>query len=220
MQRSLPIQRDFPMGSSARSLGPACRRPIPTWPEHYSLRQRDPDDWTELLSLPLTDLADGDQARAANFVAEVEGLLGVSQSGRRHRSGRETLLSLPKASPDGFDIDLLVTPDRISACFGGLDQDFCDLASAMCWVRRGLCHDYLLAITRCGEHPVAWQLSRADAPGEAQTTLAAGLGVWTWRWRARTTVERRNDILATRREPGVVPIRPTVRLAAASGLRR
>ena len=132
----------------------ACRLPEAfdgTWIPFVHVAERLNSEWRVLSRVAAAEFWGSPQfARLALDTLEQE-LIG-------HEGGSEMMLSLPARNKDGFDIDVQVYSEKVHASFGGLEQDFETIESAMTWVRRAHSSSYRLRLTLVGNFPREWHL--------------------------------------------------------------
>lgn len=181
-----------------------------SWSSHATCALKRRQDWELTRRIALCDLV-RDPRIAANFLNGIEDDFHTAQSSAAGTSGWAFLASIPALSVTGFDIDIRLDESGISASFGGLNQDFLEISSAMAWVRRALSEQYHLRIVCIGGLAREWHLKPAGLdqlphpgdPAEPTESLAAGHPVLMRRWR-KTSVTYRHNRLLDLAGPGVV----------------
>ena len=164
------------------------------WPSHISYATRINSIWTVERRIPVEEILRAPRA-ALDVLRGIED--DISQAAQPSLNGpeREVVVSFPAISEDGFDLDLHVGDGRIAASFGGLNQDFLEVRSAMIWVRRALSRQYQLRILSVGRMPCEWLLEPIVGGGGPAECLSAGYPVLLRRWRKMTVDYRRNVLI-------------------------
>jgi hypothetical protein len=163
------------------------------WDAFVRVLRRDGGHW-KLVHRIGTPAFWGSQDIAAQRLRRIEAELGKFAQDCQHDSAQ--LLSIPATSPDGFDIEVLVDSSGVRACFGGLEQDFATVATAMHWVRRALSKAYQLRVSSIGGVACEWSLEAVNSDGGAGDSLASGHLTLFSAFRTKSLAHRRNSLFS------------------------
>ena len=185
-------------GQPAGRAGGAEPLADPTWSSHATCAIRRHHQWQVTRRVPLREMARVSRT-AVEFLNSLEEDFASSPRLSNDSTDWAMVASIPSMSSLGFDIDIRADERGISASFGGLNQEFSRISSAMVWVRRALSWQYHLRIVCIGGlarewrlEPVALVLGSDHGPADC---LASGYPVLMRRWRKTSVNYRSNRLL-------------------------
>lgn len=121
------------------------------------------------------------------------------------QSGLETLprskqvipwtLSIPALTSNGFAIDILCQNGSVRAWFGGLEEDFFSLPTAIHWVARALSNTYQLRTISVGGTPREWLLEPIGGSKQSAAILACGQPTLLGAFRTKSETCRSNPFV-------------------------
>jgi hypothetical protein len=182
-----------------------------SWSSHATCAFRRRRHWEFTRRVPLREMARTPTA-VDDFLNRIEEDFANSPLCSTGASDWAMVTSIPAMSVRGFDIDIRFDESGISASFGGLNQEFSEMSSAMVWVRRALSRQYQLRVVCIGGLAREWCLEPvAQYQGFGQGSshgspecLTSGYPVLMRRWRKTSVNYRRNRLL----DSETISIRP------------
>ena len=185
---------------SAQSHGRArrdidvSRRTVRAWPSHAICSFKSGNHWECTRRVSLHEIERVPTA-ALGLLSSIEADFVSATRTSSASSDWAMMASIPAMSPNGFDIDVRIDSVGICASFGGLNQEFDQIASAMVWVRRALSRQYQLRIVCLGGLAREWRLEPISSSHQNSEWLASGHPIRLRRWRRTSLIYRCNRLL-------------------------